>query len=52
MSKWLKKTHKRLFEYVSGKMEISRGKIYEYLGTTQDFWEPGQVNITLTPYIE
>ena len=30
--KWLKKTYERHFEDESGKMNISRGKIIEYLG--------------------
>ena len=31
MTKWLKKTHERLFEDRSGNMKISRGNIHEYL---------------------
>ena len=37
MEKYLWKTYERIFEDGSGNMEIYRGKIHEYLGTTLDF---------------
>ena len=38
MTKWLKKTYGQLFSDGSGKMKINRGKIYEYLGMTLEFF--------------
>jgi hypothetical protein len=32
-------------------MQISRGKIHEYLGMTLDFTVPGEVKITMIPYV-
>ena len=52
MEKWPKKNYERLFEYGSENMKISRGNIHEYLGTILNFSEPGEVNITMIPYIE
>ena len=52
MAKWLNKTYERLFEDGSGKMKISRGKIHDYLCMTLDFSKPGEVKITMIPYIE
>ena len=37
MEKWLKKTNEILFEYGSGKMNISIGNTQEYLGMNLDF---------------
>ncbi len=48
---WLKSTYKRLFDDGSGAMPISCGKIHEYLGMTMDFSVPGQVKITMIPYV-
>jgi hypothetical protein len=52
MSDWLKSTYERLFDDGSVAMQISRGKIHDYLGMTLDFTLPGQVRITMIPYIE
>ena len=41
MDKWLKKTYERFFENGSGKMNISRGNIYEYLVMNLYFSAPG-----------
>jgi hypothetical protein len=38
-------------ENSSGEMQISRGKIHEYLGMTLDFTVPGEVKITMINYI-
>ena len=47
MSKWLKKTYERLFEYISGSIEISIVNTHNYLGTTLDFLAQGKVKITM-----
>ena len=47
-----KEKYERMFEYGSGKMKIFRGKIHENLVMTLDLSEPGEVNITMMPYIE
>ena len=52
MGKWLKKNYDILFEDGSVNMKISRCKIHDYLGTTLDFSETGEVNINMIPYIE
>jgi hypothetical protein len=53
ISNWFKSTYERLFDDGSGEMQISRGsKIHEYLGMTLDFTLPGQVMITMIPYVE
>ena len=52
MADWLKATYERLFDDGSGEMQISRGKIHEYLGMTLDYSTPGQVSITMVKYIE
>ena len=50
--KWLKKTYERLFEGVSGNMNISKGNIHYYLGITLDFSEPEEVYIIMIPINE
>ena len=52
MGKWINKTYESLFENGLDKMNISRGKIHEYLGMILDFSEPEEVKITMIPYIE
>jgi hypothetical protein len=52
MADWLKSTYERLFEDGSGEMKICRGKIHEYLGMTLDFTVPGEVKITMIPYVK
>ena len=39
--KWLKKTDAKLFQFGNINMNIYRGKIHKYLGTTLDFSGPG-----------
>ena len=34
-----------------GKIKVSRGKIHDYLGTTLDYRNPGEVNIDMAEYI-
>jgi hypothetical protein len=48
---WLKSTYKRLFDDGSGAMSVSCSKIHKYLGMTMDFTVPGQVKITMIPYV-
>ena len=52
MLKGPKKTYKGFFEDLSGNMKISVGNIHEYLGTTLDYSETGDVMINMIPYIE
>ena len=52
LEKWLNKTYERLYEDGSGNMNISRGNIYENLGTNLDFSETGEIKTTMIPYIE
>jgi hypothetical protein len=52
MSDWLKATHERLFDDGSCEIQISRGKIHEYLGMTLDYSTCGQVSITMIKYIK
>ena len=52
MATWLTATYERLFEDGSGKMKISRGKVHEYLGMTLDYTVPGQVQVTMIPYVK
>ena len=34
-----------------GKIKVSRGKIHDYLGTTLDYRNPGEVNIDMAEYV-
>ena len=52
MIKWLKRTYQRVFHDGSGEMSISLGKIHQYLGMTIDFSVPGQVIVTMIPYVK
>ena len=52
MSKWLRKTYKRLFKDGSEKMKLCRGKIHEYLGMNLDYTIKCEVKITVIPYIK
>jgi hypothetical protein len=52
MANWLKATYERLFDDGSGKMKISRGRIHDYLGMNLDFNIPGQVKVTMFPYVK
>jgi hypothetical protein len=51
MAAWLKRTYEQLFDDGSGEMKICQGKIYDYLGMRLDFTVPGQVRITMIPYV-
>jgi hypothetical protein len=52
MADWLRTTYERLFDDGSGEMKICRGKVHEYLGVTLDFTIPGEVKITMIPYVK
>jgi hypothetical protein len=52
MADWLRSTYERLFDDGSGEMKICRGKIHEYLGMTLDFTVPGEVKVTMIPYVK
>jgi hypothetical protein len=49
---WLKSTYERLFDDGSGAMQVSRGKVHKYLDMTLDFNTPGEVKITMIPYVK
>ena len=51
MADWLNKTYEQLFSDGSGKMKTNRGKIHRYLGMTLDLSIPGEVKVTMVPYI-
>jgi hypothetical protein len=51
MADWLKRTYERLFDDGSGEMKICRGKVHDYLGMNLDFSVPGEVKITMIPYV-
>ena len=50
--KWLRKIYEHLFEDGSGAMQIKRGKVQEYIGMTLDFSVPGEVKVTMLPYVK
>jgi hypothetical protein len=52
MANWFKQTYQHLFDDGSGVMEISRGKLHEYLGMTLDYTVPGEVKITMIKYVQ
>ena len=52
MIRWLRKTYERIFEDGSGAMRISTGKVHEYLGITFDYSTPGEVKVTMIPYVK
>ena len=52
MIKWLRQEYKSIFEYGSGKMEVSRGKVHKYLGMTLDYTVRGQVKITMIDFLD
>ena len=52
MVKWLKAKYEQLFEDGSGAMMITRGKIHDYLGMQLDFSMPGEVKVTMIPYVK
>jgi hypothetical protein len=52
MADWLKSACKRLFEDGSGQMQISQGKIHEWLGVTLGVAVPRKVKITMIPHVK
>ena len=52
MAKWLKTKYEQVLEDGSREMKISRGKIHEYLGMTLDFSSPGELKVTMIPYVK
>ena len=50
--KWPKKTYEQLFGDGSGKINIFKDNIHEYLGMNLYYSEPEEVNINIIPYIE
>jgi hypothetical protein len=52
MVTWLRKMYEHLFEDGSGAMKIKRGKVHEYIGMTLDFCVPGEVKVTMLPYVK
>ena len=51
MIKWLWQEYEIIFEYVSGKMSVIRGKFHKYIGMTLYYNVCGQVSITVFSYI-
>ena len=47
----LRDEYESVFEYGSGKMKVSQGKVHEYLGMTLDYNVKGQLNIKMIYYI-
>ena len=52
MVKWLKAKYEQLFEDSSSAMTITHGKIHDYLGMQLDFSMPGEVKVTMIPYVK
>jgi hypothetical protein len=52
MIKWLSLKYEHLFEDGSGAMKVCRGKVHEYIGMTLDCTVPGQVKVTMLPYVK
>jgi hypothetical protein len=52
MIKWLRTKYKHLFDDGSGAMKIRRGKVHEYIGMTLDFNVPGQLKVSMFPYVK
>ena len=52
MVKWLKAKYEQLFDNGSGVMTITHGKIHDYLGMQLDFSTPGEVRVTMIPYVK
>ena len=50
--RWLKAKYEQLFEDGSGAMMITHGKIHDYLGMQLDFSMPGEVKVTMIPYVK
>ena len=52
MIKWLRQEYKIIFEYWSGKMQVSQVKVHEFLLMTLDYIVRVQVSIMMFSYIE
>ena len=52
MIKWLRQEYESIFEDVSGKMTVSKGKVHKYLGMTLEFTVRGQVQITMIYFLD
>ena len=52
MIKWLREEYESIFEYGSGKMTVSTGKVHKYLGMTLDYTVRGQVQITMIDFLD
>ena len=52
MVKWLKAKYEQLFKDGSGAMMITHRKIHDYLGMQLDFSMPGEVKVTMIPYVK
>ena len=47
-----RKEYESIFEDGSGKMNVKRGKVHEYLRTTIDYCEPGKAKVTMLNFVE
>jgi hypothetical protein len=52
MIEYLHEDYQSIFEYVTGAMTASRGKILKYLGMNLDYTVCGQVKITMFEYVD
>ena len=52
MVAWLKEKYETLFTDGTGAMKVRRGKVHEYVGMTLDFSTPGELMVTMIPYIK
>ena len=52
MIKWICMMYECLIEDGSGTMKVCRGKIHQYIGMTLDFTQPGEVKVTMLPYMQ
>jgi hypothetical protein len=50
--KWLRMMYEHLFPDGFGGMKICRGKVHEHIGMTLDFSVPGEVKVTMLPYVK
>jgi hypothetical protein len=51
MIAWLRLKYEKLFPDGSGAMKVCRGKVHEYIGMTLDFTVPGELKVTMLPYM-
>ena len=49
---WLCKTNEHIFEDGLGALKVSHGSLHDYLGMQLDFSTPGELKLTMVPYIE